>query len=83
MYAAVNQVLAAVGAATGQKINLGTAPANYLMNNLMEDGASNTPARDVLLRAFQATGGGVSWQLLYAPTEQFYGFNIYGVRPKQ
>lgn len=82
MYEAVKQILAAVSAATGQRIFLGTSPVNYLMNARMEEGANDMAAREILLRAFQTTGGGVSWELLYAPSEQFYGFNVHGVKSK-
>ena len=83
MLVGVQQVLDAVATATGQHINLGTAPSNFMMQTLMEDGAADTPARTVLLRAFHATGARVSWRMLYEPNDRFYAFNIHGLNEEQ
>lgn len=79
MQAGVRAVLAAVSAATGRKINLGTSPTNLMMQSVMEEGAADLPARDILVRAFKATGRDLSWRLLYGADDQFYAFNVLGL----
>jgi hypothetical protein len=79
-YAAIKAVTEAVAEATGQPIIIGAAPLNALGRFRLENGATNRPARHLLLNAFEATGAPLSWQLFYDPGMKLYVLNIHVVR---
>jgi hypothetical protein len=74
---ALATLLAAVQAATGQHVLLGTSPTNLFVQSRMEEGAADETARDVLIRTVRATGRRLSWRLLYDPGDQAYFLNLH------
>lgn len=77
LFNGLRTIFAAITDVTGQRINIGTVPTNLFMQSAMEAGASNVPARELIVRALRATGRDLSWRLLYAPDERFYALNIH------
>jgi hypothetical protein len=63
----VEAVVSQVRRATGIAVGLGTVPVNLLVRTQAILGAKSEPARDVLIRAFGATGQTLSWHLLCDP----------------
>jgi hypothetical protein len=76
LFAGVIAVLGGVTKATGQTMNIGTAPNNLMVQSLMEQAALDQPAWQILEQAFQSTGRDLSWRLLYDAGQQFYAFNV-------
>jgi len=73
--AQLQAIVEAIQKANGFPIKVGTVPLNVFRPRI-HLGAENERARDVLIRALDATGARMTWQLYYAPDLKFYVLNI-------
>lgn len=74
--ATLHAIVAAVAQSTGESLVLGTAPLKLLANARIRLGADNENARDVLIRALDATGSRVTWKLFFGPDVRMYALNL-------
>jgi hypothetical protein len=79
-YAALQAVLGLVGNATGQQVWLGTVPINLMAQTKMEEAVEKATARQIIVKALESTGKGLSWRLFYDPGLKVYVFNAHPVR---
>lgn len=70
-------VFSAVDQKTQAKILFGSIPANLFIYTKTIQEATNEPARDVLLRALDATKIKLSWKLFYDPGTKKYYINVH------
>ena len=74
----LDEVMAAVGAASGIRLGGPSWAMDLLKQTHVRTGAQNEIARDVLMRALEATGRKVRWHLLCnaSPAPPSCGFNV-------
>jgi hypothetical protein len=76
---AIPDILAAVGAATGNRMLLGKVPVTLLMQTSTDGRVSGEPFGEVLTRALSSTGKKISWHLLWDSAMKSYYLNVHGV----
>jgi hypothetical protein len=76
---ALPDILATVGAATGNRILIGRVPVTLLMRTSTDGRASGERFGDVLTRALSSTDKRISWRLLYDFAMKSYYLNLHGV----
>ena len=77
-------VVAQVRELTGVPVVMGGVPQNLLRQKKLRTGATNEPARDVLVRALTSTGRDLSWRLTCDPgATRMCFFNVHLVQPTQ
>ena len=72
----LNEFLAELSKAAGQKVTLGSAPMGHLKSTKARVGSRNEPARRVLARLLSSAGRKVYWRLFNDYTLQFYALNL-------
>lgn len=72
----MEEVCAAVGRTTHSNVVMGTVPTNLFAHARVQLEATDTPAREVLLRGLAAIGGKLSWQILYDPGLKLHVVNV-------
>jgi hypothetical protein len=77
---AIPEIVAEAGAASGNRILVGSVPVNLLMQTTTDSGASGERFGDVLAGIFASTGRALSWRLLYDFRMKAYYLNIHGVQ---
>ncbi|MEM1201849.1 MAG: hypothetical protein AAGN66_01320 [Acidobacteriota bacterium] len=77
----LRDTLAAVHQQTGAKLSFGLIPRRLAVGVTLVTGATDEPARDVLVRTLESTGLPLSWRLFYDPSMDGYFFNLSPVRP--
>jgi hypothetical protein len=76
-------ILDQVSVSTGESVSLGTS-GGLFDRTMVQTGAVNEPARDVLVRTLAATGVKLSWTLLCtARTPRACGFNLHRVQAEE
>jgi hypothetical protein len=74
--AMLEEICAAVGAATHTRVVVGTIPGNAILPHRGMLSAENEIARSVLMRALDGTNRRLTWILLYDPNDREYFLNI-------
>src|SRR5439155_15737992 len=91
----INAILAAARASNGKRVDVGTAPINWMLRTKVTTGAEHEPARAVLARVLEngpiesswdartrvltRTATSLSWQLLYDFGADRYALNLRSV----
>jgi len=70
-------VLDSITRMTGIRVLSGSGPNNLYAQTVVPSGGRTEAARDILLRAFEATGRKLSWHLLYSPGQKLFMFNVH------
>ena len=79
----VELVVAQVRERTGAPLVGGRLPTNLFSQKKLRTGATNEPARDVLVRALTSTGRELSWRIHCDPGgTRMCGFDVHFVRPQ-
>ena len=76
----LGEICQAVSRISGQPVGIGTVPTNALLQQKIEIGANNEPARQVLEKLIVANRLSLSWRLLYDPGLKTYYLNIPVIR---
>jgi hypothetical protein len=76
----LGEICQAVSRVSGQPVGIGTVPNNALLQQTIEIGANNEPAREVLEKLIMANRLTLSWRLLYDPGLKTYYLNIPVIR---
>jgi hypothetical protein len=80
VYETLVLILEQVGVSTGESVNLGTS-GSLLDRTMVQSGAVDELARDVLVRTLAATNVKLSWTLLCtARTPRECAFNLHTVQ---
>ena len=83
VYETLMLVLERVSVSTGDTVGVGT-PGRLLDQTIVQSGAVDEPARDVLVRTLAATNVKLSWTLLCtAQTPRACGFNLHTVQARE
>jgi hypothetical protein len=79
----VELVVAQVRERAGAPLVAGRLPTNLLLQKKLRTGATNEPARDVLVRVLTSTGRDLSWQIRCDPGgTRICAFDVHIVRPE-
>jgi hypothetical protein len=76
----LGEICQAVSLVSGQSVGIGNVPTNALYQQMIEIGANNEPARQVLEKLIVANRLSLSWRLLYDPGLKTYYLNIPVIR---
>lgn len=76
----LNEVCDALSEQSGLKMGLGSGPLRTLSGAKSLYGATDEPARDVLVRTLDQAGGYMTWRLSFSPNLRWYLLNIIPLR---
>jgi len=74
--ALLEEICQSVSAASGERVEIATVPANALSNQEITIGADDEPTRAVLEKLIVANATPLSWELFYDPGLKTYYLNI-------
>jgi len=75
-YQTLRVICETISKSTGTEVTVGTIPLNFFIRYRSTEGATNEPARNVLVRFLSGTGARFYWLLFYGAGWQGYALNI-------